>query len=303
MAAFRGCSVPQVGSSALLLLGFLVTQVHGDTPREVGASSAIELPQDERPDFSATFFIGSAIDNFAAGEVSSYLNPDASGEPGVFERPIGGVQFAYRLFASAHRRQSKPAGERQLWVHGLTVHGVRSSDVDCTNDPNLSVCRAFENETDPAGRFLYIVRNASSLEAQIGLRWELATLRRGGGHAARAFLGAQAGFATVAGIGEDIVDLHHVGVGLTTSEGRFRDSFLELGYGRSDFFAVNANKRWKLNALLSWWPDGWKGKVSGFARILVDADLGDGADSIQSYFGLRFDLGQLFLGRPSGGGV
>lgn len=255
-------------------------------------------PVDEREGFGATFFIGSAIDNFAANDLKSYLNPDASGDPGVFERAIGGVQFSYRLFDSAgEEAESKGPGERQLWVYGLTVHGVRSSDVDCAADPDIKVCRGFEDETDPAGRYLYIVRNASSLEASVGLRWEFSRLRGGSTSPSAAYVTAQAGFLTVAGIGEDIVDQHHVGIGVTSIGGRFRDSYLEFGYGRSDLFVVQPHGRWKVNALMSWWPRGSEKYVSAFARILVDADLGDGADSIQSYFGLRFDLGQLFAGK------
>jgi len=251
------------------------------------------FPDDERADFGASFFIGSAIDNFAADDVSSYLNPDASGDPGVFERAIGGIQFSYRLFGSEGR------GDQQLWIYGLTIHGVRSSDVDCASDSDIKVCKGFEEETDPAGRFLYIVRNASSLEAAVGARWEFARLREGGENSSRAYVSVQLGFLTVEGVGDDVIDQHHLGLGVTATEGRFRDSYLELGYGRSDLFAVNPDHRWKVNALLSWWPDGWKEKVSGFARILVDSDFGDGADSIQSYFGLRFDLGKLFA--KSGG--
>lgn len=262
---------------------------------EMGAIGLAEISSDERDDFGATFFIGSAIDNFAANDLKRYLNPDASGDPGVFERAIGGVQFSYRLFASEGDTPGDEApGRSQVWVYGLTVHGVRSSDVDCAADPDIKVCRGFEEETDPAGRYLYIVRNASSLEAAVGVRWEFARLRENSSSPSAAYVNAQAGFLTVAGIGEDIVDQHHIGIGVTSIGGKYRESYLELGYGRSDLFVVQPTGRWKVNALMSWWPDGWHDKVSAFARILVDADLGDGADSIQSYFGLRFDLAQLF---------
>lgn len=256
-------------------------------------SARADDADDERAGFAATFFVGSAIDNFAADDLSRYLNPDASNEPGVFERMIGGVRFAYRLWAGQ-------GGERQLWIHGLTVHGVRSTDVDCASHPDLEVCEGFENETDPSGRFLFIVRNASSLEGAGGFRYEFLQLNSGSGYAASLYAGAQAGFITVAHSDDDLIDVHQAGIGLVATEGLFRESFLELSYGRNDLFERDSTSRKKINAQLVWTPKRAKEKVSGFARILIDTDLDDGADSIQSYFGLSFDLLELF---PGGGAV
>ena len=34
--------------------------------------------------------------------------------------------------------------------------------------------------------------------------------------------------------------------------------------------------------------------VSFFAQMILDSDLGPGADSVQSYFGFDFDLNEMF---------
>lgn len=212
-----------VAGLAVLLFAVISAPAGADNAG-TGANGPAETSSDERDDFGATFFIGSAIDNFAANDLKRYLNPDASGDPGVFERAIGGVQFSYRLFASeSDEPGDQTTGRKQLWVYGLTVHGVRSSDVDCAADPDIKVCKGFEEETDPAGRYLYIVRNASSLEAAVGVRWEFVRLRENSSSPSAAYVNAQAGFLTVAGIGEDIVDQHHIGVGVTSIGGRYRE--------------------------------------------------------------------------------
>jgi hypothetical protein len=37
----------------------------------------------------------------------------------------------------------------------------------------------------------------------------------------------------------------------------------------------------------------WHG-IRPFNQVTMDADLGNGADSVQSYFGLQFDVKKLF---------
>lgn len=275
-------------ATRIVLLGLAAAIFFGGsaTARQTGST-------DERPAFDATLFIGSAIDNFAAGELQRYLNPDASSEVRTFERATGGIQFSYRLPIGHATESAQP----QWWIYGWTVHGVRSADVDCAANPSVSVCKGFEEETDPSGRFLYIVRNASTLEAAVGARWEPWAIGRGGVASSRFFLSLQAGFLTVSGTGEDVIDQHHVGGGLVLTSGTYKESYLELGYGRTELFALQPDSRWKVNAMLSWSPDGRNGDVRAFARILVDADFGSGADSIQSYFGLRFRLASLFAKR------
>jgi hypothetical protein len=238
---------------------------------------------DDRDLKQATIFLGSAIDNFAAQELRSYLNPEDSSKSSSLERLIGGIQFAWR---APHFKYG------DLWIQGLTVHGVRSADVDCAETPDIPVCKKYEGEIDVAKRFLYIVRNASSLEAALMLKWEPSF---GVSESLRLFVSAQAGFVTVTGTDGDVKDQHHVGVGVVDPSGVMRESYLEVGYGRSDLFHVHRDSRWKINGFLSLRPKKWKA-TSAFARIAVDSDLGRGADSIQSYFGLRFDACRVVSG-------
>lgn len=253
---------------------------------------------DDREPQSATLFLGSAIDNFAAGDLRTYLNPSASSDVQTFERLIGGVQFSWRLSRSAMRTKdgTDVRGDRQLWLYGWTVHGVRSSDVTCSEEdkanPN-SVCSDVDAGVDPTGRFRYIVRNASSLEAAIGLRWEFLRLDASATGSARLFLSVQESLLTVSGTDGDVAQQNHVGVGVTAPTGQFAESYIEVGYGGSDLFAVHPYQRWKFNGFVTWNLRNSE-NVRGFARIVVDADFGPGADSVQTYLGIRWNLATLF---------
>ena len=263
------------------------------------ACPAAEAPKpfDERSDFEASAYLGLSIDSFAASDLNRYINPEVSTT--LKERAVAGFDFAYRL----HGDPGKPKG-RQLWVYGETVHGMRSADVDCAANPGVPVCKgAFRPGTvKPDDSFLYLLRNASSLEAFAGMRWEFATLQARGAHPARAYLNAQFGFVSVAGSGADVLDLHQLGLGLTAVNGRFRDSRFEAGYGRSGFFRDRRNRRLKLDGYLTWkpaWP--WMQSIGmrPFAQMTVDSDCGPHADSIQTYVGLSFDLDRIFGGAPT----
>lgn len=256
--------------------------------------AAGELPKsfDERDDFEASAFLGVSIDTFAAPDLNRYFNPEVSGK--LKERAVGGIDFAYRLLGDP----ATPEGH-QLWLYGETVHGMRSADVDCAANPGVPVCKgALQSEiAGPAGSFVHLLRNAASLEAFTGLRWEFASLQARGNHAARAYLSAQMGFVTAAGSGGGALGVHHLGLGLTAVKGRYRDSRFEVGYGRSDFFRERRNNRLKADGYLTWQP-GWKWAASlglrPFVQMTVDTDYGPRADNIQTYLGFNFDLGRIF---------
>ena len=247
-------------------------------------SSSHETGDDERPDFEASFYTGLAIDTFAAGELGRYLNPDESSA--LKERFIGGFDFSYRLTAGR--------GTHQLWLYGQTVYGVRSTDVDCKAHPNLAVCKPFELPLPDAGeRTLFILRNATSLEGFVGLRWEFATLHRGHDATAKPYLKAQAGFLAVSGGSGDLLDTHHFGLGLFAAKGRFEHSFLEVGIGTNDAFREHRRPRLYIEGLLSWKVKDFEG-IRPFARVTIDSDLGGGSDALQTYLGVHFDLSHLF---------
>jgi hypothetical protein len=240
---------------------------------------------DERGDFEANAYIGLAIDTFGAEELHKYLNPEANGE--LHERSIFGFDFAYRLFKK---------GSRQVWVYGETLHGVRSEDIDCAATPELPSCKKELSEfgADIAKTSLFLLRNATSLEAYVGVRVELGQLNMPGLHPAAVYVNVQPGFLEVAGSDGDAKAAHHIGIGAQAVGGAMQGSYLEVGYGKTDLFIVNRDRRFKFDGMLVR-RLGETG-FSLFAQLYADVDMKDGSDSIQSYFGLNFDVSKLFGG-------
>jgi hypothetical protein len=130
----------------------------------------------------------------------------------------------------------------------------------------------------------------------MGIRLEFLTLQPGTSAPANLYLKAQAGFVTVSGA-DSLKDVHHLGVGAIVTKNRFQDSYLEVGWGRTDLFMSKPRGRWKIDGYLSWKLPKVSGKdtgVSFFAQMLVDTDLGYGADSVQSFIGFNYSLNNLF---------
>jgi hypothetical protein len=252
-------------------------------------------PGDEREDFEASAYIGFAIDSFAAEEINRYLNPEANGK--TKERGIFGFDFGYRLFQS----ETKPF---QIWVFGETDHGARSDDVDCGKNPDFPTCLDASADFLALGKAvpknaLYMLRNATSLEAFTGFRVESKPINASGKHPAVLYGKVQAGFLNVAGSDGDAKDMHHFGFGALVVGGPLRGSYLEVGHGRTDLFATNRYKRFKIDGHLQYRISD---HFSFFAQLFSDVDAGKGADAMQSYFGLSFDLGELFKPKVTGGG-
>lgn len=115
---------------------------------------------------------------------------------------------------------------------------------------------------------------------------------------ARLYVKAQAGFLTVESNGGDLIDMHHLAVGVAAADGPNAGSYIEVGVGHNGLFQERPRPRLEIDGLLSWhvrWLD-VVGAVP-FAQFTLDSDFGNGADSIQSYFGFDVDLGKL-LGTP-----
>ncbi len=239
---------------------------------------ASDKSDDGRENFLIDAFVGLGVDSFAATDVNEYLNPDELGD--TKERLTAGFEFSYRL-------KGEKGNSNQLWVYGRTIHGVRSTDIDCKENSKLSICEDFSTElSNPTERGLYVLRNASSLEALIGLRWEFGSPQ----NAARTYINGQLGFVAVTDDDDDVADVSHLGIGGTLTNGDYQGSFLELGYGRNDLLTEQKYKRVKINARVVKRFKG-KGIIEGlFAQISTDVDFGDGVDSVQTYLGLLFKL-------------
>jgi len=238
---------------------------------------------DERYDFESNAYIGLAIDSFSAQELNKYLNPEANGV--LHERSIFGFDFSYRLFKH---------GSRQIWVYGETVHGVRSADIDCAKTPELPSCKRELSEfgTDIAKASLFLLRNATSLEAYVGVRVELGQINMPGLHPAAVYVNFQPGFLDVAGSDGDAKASHHLGIGAQAVGGSMQGSYLEFGFGKTELFVVNPDRRYIIDGMLvrKLGDTGF----SLFAQLYADVDWKDGSDSIQSYFGLNYDVSKLF---------
>jgi hypothetical protein len=253
---------------------------------------------DDRDSFEASAYLGLSVDTFTASDFRSvvYNNPNEASEKR--ERMIGGFDFGYRLIGDPHSPK-----QPQLWIYGETLHGARSAEVDCSGPDNTkpSVCSVKENPLNPqnavgAGqKLVYLLRNASTLEGFVGLRAEFLPIQLGSRDPARLYVNGQLGFLSIADSGGDVFDVHHVGLGAVSTAGRFEGSHLEVGYGRNDVFLLNRHKRFKVDGCLTW--GGAKLQKVGlkpFFQLLVDADLSNGADSVQTFFGLNFDLSKIF---------
>lgn len=254
---------------------------------------------DQRNAFMALAYIGEAVDNFAGDTTLQYLNPEDANSNLL--RSIAGINFQYRLMGD---RTSK----KQLWIYGETDYGVRSADVDCKN-PNtvqLSVCSNNLGSTSTTtvlqgapNQFIAILRGASSLEAFFGLRYETALLQSSTDSPARVYANLELGFLAVSGSGADAVNLHHFGVGAMAVNGIFEQSFLEVGVGKDDLFQKNRNHRLMVNGYLTadpYYIPGFRnivgpgGRIRPFIQLTGSFDGGKGSDSVQTYFGLNFNI-------------
>jgi hypothetical protein len=268
-----------------------------DPPNDNDPTADERLYTDCRGVFDATFYIGLAIDTFAGDDTLSllYRNPGATGPK---ERAVGGFDFAYRLFGDKTPmvREANDS-HRSLWVYGETVHGVRSADINCNKNPDLPVClKSLPPGADQATQIYYILRNATSLEGFMGLRYEFKELERDSASPARLYLKAQAGFLSIAGASGGTYALHHLALGAIATKGRFQGSYLEAGWGRSDTFATLQHRRVKVDGYLQWTPKVTKSAgLSAFTQLFVDTSLGRRGNAIQTYVGINYDLDR-FLG-------
>jgi hypothetical protein len=230
-------------------------------------------------------FMGSSIDSFAAADLKKYINPNESGE--FREQLIAGFDFDYKLT----RRRNGPG----IWLYGETIHGARSGEVDCSKEANTTkdACKIARLEVASAQAPLAIFRKATTLEGFVGLRAELFDL--GDADAPSTFyVKGQLGFLSVADKGGDIVDVHHVGIGIMLSKGPFTDSYFEFGYGRNDLFE-KAHGRKKVDAFLMFSrPGNPNPKAKPFFQMCIDSDFGGGPDNIQTFFGLDINVLEIF---------
>ncbi len=128
---------------------------------------------DDREVFALDGFYGLAIDNFAPNSITGYPASAAS----TRSRRTFGVIGQYRVFGN-------PGDDRQLWLAGATLNGLRTADIDCTDAEQSSLCTNGKADTtvtvpkDLQGASVQVLEHATTLEAHIGLRYEFLTLQK-----------------------------------------------------------------------------------------------------------------------------
>lgn len=243
---------------------------------------------DDRANLEVSAYGGFAVDTFLAEDVQRYLNYDSA--VGARERGIGGVDFAYRFNDGKAGRYPG-----QLWIFGETLYGVRSTEIDCSKTENktLSICGSLNIATLP-DRTLYIMRNASSIEGSFGLRYEFLRFHALQDASANLYVKSQLGFQSVAKGSSDVADDHTwLALGSIVTKGDFKNSYFEVGRGRSDVFRDSPRNRWKIDGYVEFPFIKDKDIVRPFIEMYVNVDGGRKADSIQTFIGFSFDIKKL----------
>ncbi len=262
-----------IGITAVLTLGLSASP----------SWTADEKERDERESFEVSFYLGDSISSFAASEVKALENPEGSNR--IQHGFVAGVDFETKLTGSR---------KHALWLYGETVHGVQSTEVNCEEKPDTEICR---NQGHSGDDVLFVIRNATSLEAYLGFRWEFAKLHpkigNTKGSEGRVYVIGDGGFITVAGSGGDFVDNHFFGVGARIVEGKFIGSYVDMGWGRTDLYLINRSQRLKFDGYLTWNFKPLE-HTRGFFQFYVDTDAGAGSDTALIFLGLEFDVDQVF---------
>lgn len=199
-----------------------------------------------------------------------------------------------------------------MWLKGETQHGVRTADINCEILPGLTPAQITEaqaqlppvcpdlKDSNLRNRARYILEHASSLEAFVSPRVEFLSLQQGSASPARLYVSGRIGFISLERA-PSVFKSMHLGVGLRMSEGAFKDSYFEAGWGRNELFGTDEQrraKRLKIDGLLSFGLDAIPliGEAPRFfVEMRIDNDVrGSGADSVQTLFGLDVDLKKAF---------
>jgi hypothetical protein len=236
---------------------------------------------------TVTAYVGSVFDNFTSSEQRVYLNTNLAQVSGsTDERFLAGFNADVRVVG-------KKGDARQLWFFVETLHGVRSADVDCSGaaDTRPAVCSGADTDPTKLGKqSSYILKNASSFEALAGFRMELWKPQPD----LTIYLKGQLGMMGVAKHPGDAVDNHFAGVGLGATTGPLSGSYFDVGWGRTDLYANKRLDRWKFDGYVQFRVMKQADWFKPFVQVTADNDVGGGADSVQVYMGVNFDIGGLW---------
>jgi len=254
------------------------------------SGSALAAPRDHRRErdgaddrFEPYAFIGEVNNRFAS-EGRNLLDRRSEDDKSRVDRAVG-FGFDYRVWG-------QDTSARQIVFGGQTVHTARTKVV---------ASDSLASGTNQQDQFLEVLRDGTVFEAlaSLKIRWPFNWLSTSSGRAAvtAIYLKGQGGLIRSDVGSDDVLDNHFIGFGIEHLAGPYRDSFFELGTGRSELFEHDRRDwRFKAGASLNYTPgvDLSKGTEGGalglFAEAWLDTDVGPGADDIQLYLGLFFDI-------------
>lgn len=305
--AIVGVKMGKATSVSLNAFDTATDDLVGQNDSDVGEGVDCDTNEDHektdcRDKTSITGYFGSVIDTFASSDVQNTF--DQGDNNATKTRPVFGLDFSHRLF--------RTEGNHQLWIYGETVHGTRSAEVKCPNPPDagsadtsncttdqtLALSRRRDTSTDS---FVSQLRAATSTEAFFGLRYEPPMSWLEENHTSF-YVKGQLGFIKLANVDGNVKE-NHLGVGIMLNNGHFRDSYVEVGHGRTDLFQEHRTNRWKVDGYLEFDnkfdpATGRQSFITPFLQMTVDAHGGGGkgADAVQIYFGVNMSFDMLNIG-------
>jgi len=266
-------------------------------------------PKDEREAFSAIGRVGQLVETFAPQGEGLKLQfaapaPTKAGEtaatPG--SATAGRVMFSFDVDARLHTVLGRP-----LWLTSRVLYGARQSAICQQGTENASA----QDTTACTGsgipqpeKALVIARQADSTEVDLGFRYEFYELPADSVPGS-VYVSCSAGSIFILGVGDKALDHHHCGIGAIVTRGRFRQSYVEYGRGRSEIFAPDVNTGFNRNlvdVLVTFNFVGldvelWKRSLKSIRPFVgVSLDRGKVPDSLVTTFGIGFDMARLFGG-------
>jgi hypothetical protein len=264
-------------ATAIALSGALV--VHADEVENKGKDKETER-------FQVDAWVGEVINKFAAADRNNTLEPDGDVDNGDIDR-FAGLRADFRFWNNA-----------SFGAHAFVeaMHTARVVEAPCTaGDPDC----ATDDSGNPIGNpedFVKIIKDSSILEWHAGFHFDW-TVRAD----TIVYVKARLGLIRSVDSGDDVIDDHFLGGGLKYADASswFRDSFLEAGWGQTDFFATHNKNRTKVVArlVIGRPPDPEVSRdaiVNFFLEGYLDSDFGSGSDDIRIFLGVGFDIRELF---------
>jgi hypothetical protein len=251
---------------SILLIGFLF----------VGLASA-----EQRSLFDVDFNLGWQLDRFTASDLSNALDPEDSGD--TSQSALLDIRVNYQLRDS-------------LWLYGNTARTIRSTAIICNDSPSFIGCDGYDDASDPdlpsADTAFSILRDAESLEAHVGLRYEFGKINNTEAPG-QFYISKQLGFASVTDT-DDLAEINQIALGIVITDEKFKNSFVEFGEGKNELYPSGSSDRTIFRIHLEYsFMEGFLGfsDVVGFLETEVDFDSSKGSDSVRTKIGFELPIG------------